>query len=94
MEIESEKYLERKLSEEVKKIGGWSIKLLSTHLTGLPDRLCLLPKGRLFFIELKTTNQKPKKIQILIHKKLTDIGFLVLVIDTSEKIKEFIKDHE
>jgi len=88
--IESEKTIERKLKTEIEKIGGLTIKLLSTHLTGLPDRLCLLPGGRLFFIELKTTNQKPKKIQLWWHRKLQDLGFQVLVIDTSEKIKQFI----
>jgi hypothetical protein len=92
--IESEKSLEKKLSAEIKRIGGWSIKLLSAHLTGLPDRLCLLTGGRLFFAEIKTTKQKPKRIQLLIHEKLRNLGFRVEVIDTSEKIKEFIRDYE
>jgi len=92
MKIESEKLLERKLKEEVKKIGGLTIKLLSTHLTGLPDRLCLLPEGRLFFIEMKTTNKEPSKIQLWWHRKLRDLGFKVLVLDTSDKIKQFIQE--
>lgn len=91
IKIESEKFLEKKLSEEIKRIGGMSIKLLSSCLTGLPDRLCLLPKGRLFFIEMKTTGKKPTKIQTIIHGKLEALGFPVLVIDTSEKIKTFIQ---
>lgn len=91
--VESEKLLERKLSEELKKIGGWSLKLLSTHVTGLPDRLCLLPHGRLFFAELKTTKQKPRKIQLFIHKKLRDLGYRVEVIDSSEQIKNIIKEY-
>lgn len=91
MLIESEKVLEKKLSEAIKKAGGLSIKLISIHFIGLPDRLCLLPKGRLFFIEMKTTGKKPTKIQTVIHGKLAALGFPVLVIDTSEKIKTFIQ---
>lgn len=92
MKIESEKYIEKKLRDEVKKIGGLSLKLLSTHFTGLPDRLCLLPQGRLFFIELKTTSRKPRKIQLKVHQMIRNLGFTVLIIDSSQKIKEFIDD--
>jgi hypothetical protein len=94
MVIESEKLIEKNLCREVKKIGGWSIKLLSTHLTGLPDRLCLLPGGRLFFIELKTTKKKPTKIQLLIHRKLTRLGFDVYVADSTEVILNILKCYE
>lgn len=91
MLIESEKVLEKKLSEAIKKAGGLSIKLISIHFIGLPDRLCLLPKGRLFFIEMKTTGKKPSKIQNIVHAKLDALGFPVLVIDTTQKINDFIK---
>lgn len=92
--IESEKALDKKLSAEVKRIGGWSIKLLTVHITGLPDRLCLLPEGRLFFAEIKTTKKNPKKIQLSMHKKLVKMGFKVFVIDNSEIIKSIIKSYE
>jgi len=88
--IESEKLLESKFTTEVKKLGGWSFKLLSTYVTGLPDRICLFPGGRLFFIELKTTKKKPSKIQLIVHAKLQRLGFEVHVIDTTEKINQFI----
>lgn len=94
MKIEGEKYLEKKLKDEIKKIGGWSLKLLATHITGLPDRLCLLPQGRLFFAEIKTTKKNPSPIQRLIHRKLRKLGFKVFVIDTSEQIKEIIRNYE
>lgn len=86
--IESEKKLERKLYKEVKKRGGWSIKMLSMHITGLPDRLCLFPGGRALFCEIKTTGKKPTKIQQMVHKKLRRLGFQVFVIDSTEQIIE------
>jgi len=94
MTVESEKLLERKLSKGIEKLGGWSIKLLSTHITGLPDRLCLLPGGRLFFAEIKTTKQKPRKIQLWVHQKLRNLGFRVEIIDNSDFIKEVLKSYE
>lgn len=86
--IESEKTLERKIRQRVEKLGGWSIKLLSIHITGLPDRLCLLPGGQLIFIEVKTTGKKPTKIQLKMHDKIRALGFQVEVIDNTEQIEK------
>ena len=91
MLIESEKVLERKLNLAVKRANGWSIKLLSSFITGLPDRLCLLPNGKVFFAEIKTTKKKPTRIQLLVHKKIEALGFKVIIIDKSEIIKEICK---
>lgn len=94
VKIESEKKLEKRIASEVKKIGGWPIKLLSTFVTGLPDRMCLLPEGRIFFAEIKTTKKKPTKMQLLIHRRLRKLGFKVYVIDTSDQITEIIKTYD
>jgi hypothetical protein len=88
--IESEKALEKKLREAIKGAGGWSIKLLSVHITGLPDRLCLLPGGRAVFAEVKTTKKKPTKIQLAVHSKLESLGFPVFVVDSSEGVQKII----
>ena len=89
--IESEKYLDKLLVKTVKDNEGLCIKLVTTHFTGLPDRLCLLPGGRIFFAEIKTTNKKPRKIQSVVHSKLRGLGFDVFVIDNSDFIKSLFK---
>ena len=94
VKIESEKTLEAKLRDGVKKLGGWCIKLPALHVSGLPDRLALLPGGRVFFAELKTTRKKPTGIQLAIHAKLRRLGFRVEVLDTSEQIKKLLSDYE
>jgi len=81
----SEKYFERKLKEAVKKQGGLCIKLLSS-ITGLPDRMCLLPRGRIFFCELKSTGKNRSGRQRLIHNKLSQLGFKSYLIDNIEII--------
>lgn len=88
--VESEKLVERKLVELTKINNGMCIKLLCNHILGLPDRLCLFPGGKLAFVELKTTGEKPKRIQIFMHKKLRALGFRVEVIDTVEGVIEFV----
>lgn len=90
MTHQSEKYIERKLVEAVKRHGGMCIKLLCDQLIGLPDRLCLFPGHKIAFAELKTTGQKPRKIQQFMHEKLRSLGFRVKVIDTVEDISIFI----
>lgn len=89
----SESKIENKLKDEVKKIGGIFVKMTLPNYSGFPDRLCLLPEGRLFFIELKATGKKPRKLQLVVHKKLSRLGFNVLVINSYEQIQNFIDEH-
>lgn len=89
----SEKVFERTLSKYVEDIGGMAVKLLSQFLRGLPDRMFLLKSGVVIFVEFKSTGKKPTKIQEYIHKRIRDLGFPVLVVDsveTYEKAKSII----
>ena len=88
--IESEKVLEKYLVAEVKSLGGWAVKLLSGLVTGLPDRLILLPGGVVAFVEVKTTGKQPSPTQWVIHKQLRGLGFRVEVLDSKEGINNFI----
>lgn len=89
----SEKVIERKLVERCKQVGGLCIKLLTCQFIGLPDRMCLFPGGKIVFVELKTTGQKPRRSQEIVHAKLRKLGFRVEVIDTIEGVNNFIKDY-
>lgn len=88
--IESEKAVERRLVELIKLNGGLCIKLLCDQLIGLPDRMCLLPGHKIAFVELKTTGQKPRKIQLAMHRTLRALGFRVEVLDTVEGVETFV----
>lgn len=89
---DSEKIVERKLVELTKLNGGMCVKLLSFHINGLPDRMLLFPKAKLVFVELKSTGEKPRKIQLFIHDKLRKMGFRVEIIDTIEQVIDLIED--
>ena len=53
-----EKDVEQKLVKAVKLAGGLCIKFTSPGFDGAPDRLVLLPFGRIAFIELKVPGKK------------------------------------
>lgn len=84
--MDSEKVIEKRLNAEVKSLGGWSLKLLCQFVTGLPDRLVLLPGGVIFFAEIKSTGKKPTTIQRLVHERLRRLGFRVEVIDSLDSL--------
>lgn len=84
-DIVSEKNLERTFANRLnrtKKV--WVIKLLSTFIKGLPDRMVICQGGYVGFAEIKTTGKKPTKAQTYIHEKLRALGFKVFVIDDLE----------
>ena len=83
--------VEAHLIDRVTQLGGMAIKL-HPYIAGLPDRLVLLPGGRILFVELK----RPKRgvvaiIQTAIHNQLRKLGFTVLILDTKEKIDEHLR---
>lgn len=88
--IVSEKVTDRQLKAAVEKAGGFYIKLETKFTAGLPDRLVLLPGGKTFFCELKTTGKKAEKLQSFIHEKLINKGFDVFVVDSCN-ITEVLK---
>lgn len=81
-----EKEIEQALVRSVKNIGGLCLKFISPSMNGVPDRLVLLPNGKCAFIELKTTNKKPRALQIKRMNQLTALGFMCFVVDKKEQI--------
>lgn len=92
MTKDSEKDLERRLGKEVKALGGKSVKIFNPWEVGLPDRLLLLPGGRVIFVELKSTGEQPRPIQRVKHEELRRLGYEVRVIDRQQQIDELTHD--
>lgn len=89
---DSEKVLERSLVEKIRQHGGICLKLQGNMYAGMPDRLILLPGGRVVFVELKSEGVKPRKLQLIRHEELRALGFKVFVIDTHEKLTQFLDE--
>lgn len=81
-----ESSIERKLVTETKKRGGLAAKFVSPGLDGVPDRLVLLPGGRLAFVELKAPGKSMRPLQEKRASQLTALGFKVYCIDGKEQI--------
>lgn len=86
----SEKLLERKLREAIKKLGGKALKFSTPYETGYPDRLILMPGGRTYWAELKTTGKKPTEKQLLRQLELRSLGFVSEVIDSIGTLNNFL----
>ena len=79
-----ERTIELKFVKEVKKTGGIALKLVCPGFIGMPDRLVLMPHGKMFFAEMKAPGQKPRPVQVKRHEMLRNLGFKVYVVDGLE----------
>ena len=81
-----EKSIEAALVKEVKKRGGICPKFTSPGMDGVPDRMVLLPGGRIGFVEVKAPGEKPRPLQVYRHKQLRRLDFKTFVLDGTEQI--------
>ena len=86
-----EKHIEQKLVLEAKSRGGICPKLISPGFDGMPDRMALLPNGKMGFVEVKAPGQKPRPLQLKRHAMLRRLGYQVFVLDAMEDIPAVLK---
>ena len=84
--MKSEKQIEQSLVKAVKNMGGIAPKFVSPGFDGMPDRIVLLPKGRMAFVEVKAPGKKPRPLQTARHEMLRRLGFRVYVLDDPGQI--------
>lgn len=87
-----EKTIEQKFRAAVKAAGGLALKFTSPGFDGVPDRLALLPGGRMAFVEVKATGKKPRPLQLARHRLLRQLGFKVYVLDDESLIGGMIDE--
>lgn len=81
-----EREVEKVLVRQARQRGGRALKFVSPGYDGVPDRIVLLPKGKLAFIELKAPGKKMRALQIKRKDQLEKLGFSVYCIDDTKKI--------
>lgn len=89
-----ESRIENYLKKQVEKMGGKAYKWNPTGVIGVPDRMVLLPGGKVIFVELKAPGKKLRKIQEHRAKELRELGFQVECLDDFRKVDLFIKELE
>ena len=85
-----EKVIEKYLYTKVREYGGRAIKLTSSNLRGLPDRLCLFPGGLVVFVEVKAPGRKPSPKQTNMINILRKLGFYAVWLDGRPKVNALI----
>ena len=87
---------ERKVEEYiigyVKSLGGLCYKFVSPGRNGVPDRIVILPPGRIYFVELKAAGQKPRPSQLAVHREMARMGVNVWVLDSRAAVDDFIRE--
>lgn len=86
-----EAQLEAHFRKAVKSLGGAVHKLVGTK-RGMPDRLVLLPGGRIFLVELKTDTGKLSPLQEDWIEKAWELGTAVEVLYGRTGVDRWIAD--
>lgn len=67
------------------------INLYRLGNAGVPDRLVVLPNGKIGFAELKRPGGKTTDLQDIQINRLKNLGCFVMIVDSVDKIDEFIE---
>lgn len=82
-----EKEIEKRLKEMVEDHGGLCLKWVCPGWSGVPDRILLLPGGRIVFVETKRPKGgKVSRLQRWWNEKLTKLGFYAFFVYTYQDI--------
>jgi hypothetical protein len=87
-----ESKIEKALKNKVEEMGGMALKFVSPGMAGVPDRIVLIPKGRVVFIELKSPGKKLRPLQLKRKSQLELLGFKVYIIDSLQGIDGFVRE--
>lgn len=81
-----ERVIEAALVKAVKERHGMALKFVSPGFVGVPDRIVLLPHGRLAFVELKAPGEKMRPLQMKRKQQLETLGFSVYCVDGRDQL--------
>lgn len=85
-----ESQLEAMFQRKVRELGGIAVKLSPTH-KGLPDRLVLLPGGRMHLVELKTDTGNLSPAQQVFHDRCLGMGIKVATLHGTGEITAWLR---
>lgn len=86
-----ERWVESYLVKRIKEVGGKAYKFNSLTCKGVADRLVLLPNGKIFFIELKSSAGKQTQLQKVFEQDVTKLGQKYLIINSRDSVNEFLQ---
>ena len=88
-----EKDIETFLKKRVEHLGGRCLKFPAVFEEGIPDRLVILPQGRIAFVELKRPKGgKLSEMQRYQIKKLRELGCNVYIVHNYAEVDRMLED--
>lgn len=72
-------------------IGADPIKFEVFGRRGMPDRIVLIPGGKVIFVEVKALGKKLRPLQEKRKRELEKLGFEVHVIDSKKSVDELAR---
>lgn len=87
-----ESRIEKVLKNKVQDMGGIALKFVSPGMTGVPDRIVLIPNGKVVFVELKASGKTMRPLQLKRKSQLEYLGFKVYLIDSLQGVDSFIRE--
>ena len=86
-----ERDIERYLVDRVHELGGEAYKFTSPSHRGVFDRIVVMPRGIVWFVELKTSTGRMSRLQELFQKRLTELGQRNVVLSSRDAVNNFIE---
>lgn len=85
-----ERTIEQALRRECRRRGWVALKFSAPGLIGLPDRLVLMPGGRVAFLEIKQHGGRVSRQQRFWIERLTALGVTARVVWSVEEAMEVL----
>ncbi|MEO5342206.1 MAG: VRR-NUC domain-containing protein [Gammaproteobacteria bacterium SHHR-1] len=86
-----EKEIEAYLVERVKTLGGRAYKWTSPSHRGVPDRLVVLPGGRVMAVECKRPGGRTTRLQDREIARLNELGLETHVVASKDDIDRLLQ---
>ena len=91
MNFSTEAALERRCAAYAQKHGGVLIKLLKR--TGWPDRECILPNGRHFYVEFKRPGGEMSPVQRHVQSQIVAMNHACFEIDNRHLFERIFHEY-
>ena len=91
-EVKMKEYVvEKHLVQKTQDCGGLCFKFISPGVAGVPDRIVILPGGKIGFAEMKAPGKKPRRLQRAVIRDLYRRGCRVATIDSLKSVEGFVR---
>ncbi|MCI6937331.1 MAG: VRR-NUC domain-containing protein [Clostridiales bacterium] len=88
--MDSEKRVEALLVSGVKQMGGVAYKFVSPGNSGVPDRIILMPGGKIYFVELKREDGQLTNLQKRQINRIRKVDCRVDVLRGMVEVSNFL----